>query len=193
MNKKQAVKNLQKVYKEDLEEIIKMIEESKDDYNSLYELRLDINEELEFMRGYIKNFFSYILLNYFDYQTNKIYFKEANSKMPIKKVFSKVDFETTEFLLRDYTELKEIMKKEEEKQDKKLNDYFIKLQEKTYTTDQITSMYADNDNEFLDIEFNNEDILRINYKDLPNDEILITDDAPTQEDLEKMLQDGEWQ
>lgn len=64
---------------------------------------------------------------------------------------------------------------------------------KTYTTDQITTMYADNDNQFLEIEFDGTDILRVNYRDLPNDEILNADDVPTKDDLEKMLQDGEWQ
>lgn len=203
MNKMQAIKELQRVYKEDLEKIIYMIEESKDDYNSLDDFKLDIFEEMENMQEYIKDFFFHNYYIYIDYVSGKLYFREFNPSVPLDKIFRRLDCETTKTLLQDYQELKEIIKKEEIKQNKKLDDYFKKLSEefegsktmtkKTYTPKEITGMWADNDNQFLEIEFNNAKILRVNYRDLPNDEILYTDDVPTKEDLKKMIEEGEWQ
>lgn len=197
MNKMQAVKDLQRVYKEDLEKIIYMIEEAKDDYNSLDELKSDIFEEMENMQEYIKDFFFHNYYIYIDYVSGKLYFREFNPNVPLEKIFYRIDLETTKTLLQDYQELKEIVKKEEIKQKKNLDDYFIKLQEKmtkkNYKPDDITAMWADNDNEFLEIEFNNSNILRVNYRDLPTEEILFTDNVPTDEDLKKMTNDGEWQ
>ena len=195
MNKMQAVKNLQILYKEDLEEIIYMMEEAKDDYNSLDELRSDVYEEMKYMQEYISDFLFHNYYIYIDYVSGKLYFREFNPNVPLEKIFRRLDLETTKTLLQDYQELKEIIKKEEIKQKKNLDDYFIKLQEtkKTYTTDQITAMYSDNDNEFLEIDFDNTNILRVNYMDLPNKEILFTDDVPNDEDLQEMIKEGEWQ
>lgn len=128
MNKMQAVKDLQIVYKEDLEKIIYMIEEAKDDYNSLDELKSDVIEELEYMQGYISDFFFHNYYIYIDYVSGKLYFREFDPNVPLEKVFSRVDLETTKFLLQDYQELKKLIKKEEIKQKKNLDDYFIKLQ-----------------------------------------------------------------
>lgn len=124
MNKMQAVKNLKKAYNKDFEEIIYMIKESKDDYNSLYELRLAVYEELDCMQGYIKSFFSHMYFTYFNPVNNKLAFKECRPNIPIERVFDKIDYETTEFLLQDYYELRKIMQKEEIKQSEKLDDYF---------------------------------------------------------------------
>lgn len=124
MKRRQAIKNLKRVYEKDLDMIIYMIEESKDDYDSLYELRIDVYNEMHYMQKYYKDFFFNNFLNYFDHQTGKLFFKEANPKLPLEKVFHKINYKTTEFLLRDYQELKKLIKKEEEKQDKKLDDYF---------------------------------------------------------------------
>lgn len=128
MNKIQAVKDLQRVYKEDLEKIIYMIEEAKDDYNSLDELKSDVMEELEYMQGYINDFFFHNYYIYIDYVSGKLYFREFNPNFPLEKIFYRIDLETTKTLLQDYQELKEIIKKEEIKQKKILDDYFIKLQ-----------------------------------------------------------------
>ncbi len=124
MKRRQAIKNLKRVYEKDLDMIIYMIEESKDDYDSLYELRIDVYNEMHYMQKYYKDFFFNNFLNYFDHQTGKLFFKEANPKLPLEKVFHKINYKTTEFLLRDYQELKKLIKKEEEQQDKKLDDYF---------------------------------------------------------------------
>lgn len=67
------------------------------------------------------------------------------------------------------------------------------MTKKNYEPEEITGMWADNDNQFLEIEFCTSEILRVNYRDLPNDEILNTDDVPNEKDLKKMLQEGEWQ
>lgn len=67
------------------------------------------------------------------------------------------------------------------------------MTKKNYKPEEITGIWADNDNKFLEIEFNNSKILRVNYRDLPNKEILFTDDIPTKEDLKKMIEEGEWQ
>lgn len=193
----QAVKKLQRIYSEDLEKTIYMIEEAKDDYNSLDELRLDVYEEMKYMQEYISDFLFHNYYIYIDYVSGKLYFREFNSNVPLEKIFRRLDYETTKTLLQDYQELKEIVRKEEIKQKKNLDDYFIKLQEKmtkkNYTPEEITGMWADNDNQFLEIEFNNAEILRINYRDLPTEEILYTDGVPNDEDLQEMIQEGEWQ
>lgn len=106
MKRRQAIKNLKRAYEKDLKEIIYLIEESKDDYNSLYELRIDIYNEIYYMQKYYRDFFFDKLLNYFDHQTGKLFFKESNPKLPLEKVFRKINYKTTEFLLKDYTELK---------------------------------------------------------------------------------------
>lgn len=67
------------------------------------------------------------------------------------------------------------------------------MTKKNYKPEEITGMWADNDNQFLEIEFNTSEILRVNYRDLPNDEILNTDDIPSEEDLQEMIKEGEWQ
>lgn len=129
MNRMQAVKNLKRAYEKDYEEIIYLIEESKDgyDYNSLYELRLDVYEELEWMQECYRDFFNTQFYAYFDHQTGKLIFKECRPDVPLGRVFSKIDYETTETLLKNYKELNEIMRKEEIKQNKKLYNYFINL------------------------------------------------------------------
>ena len=53
-------------------------------------------------------------------------------------------------------------------------------------------MFGDNDNEFLEIIFDNSDILRVNYRDLPSDRLLKTDDIPTDKELGEMIEAGEW-
>ena len=197
MNKMQAIKKLQRIYSEDLEKIIYMIEEAKDDYDSLDALKLDIYEEMKYMQEYISDFLFHNYYIYIDYVSGKLYFREFNPNVPLERVFSRLDLETTKTLLQDYEELKEIIKKEEMRQKKNVDDYFIKLQENTtkknYTPEEITGMWGDNDNQFLEIEFNNAEILRVNYRDLPNEEILNIDDVPNDEDLQKMIQYGEWQ
>lgn len=127
MKRRQAVKNLKRAYKKDLEEIIYLIEESKDDYNSFYELRIEIYNEMYYMQKYYRDFFFDNFLNYFEHQTGKLFFKEANPRLPLEKVFRKINYKTTEFLLKDYTELRKLMKNEEEKQSKKLDEYFRNL------------------------------------------------------------------
>ena len=127
MKRRQAIKNLKRAYEKDLKEIIYLIEESKDDYNSLYELRIDIYNEIYYMQKHYRDFFFNNFLNYFNHQTGELFFKEANPKLPLEKVFRKINYKTTEFLLRDYTELRKLMKKEEEKQGKKLDEYLRKL------------------------------------------------------------------
>lgn len=124
MKRRQAVKNLKRAYEKDLEEIIYLIEESKDDYNSFYELRIEIYNEMYYMQKYYRDFFFDNFLNYFEHQTGKLFFKEANPKLPLEKVFRKINYKTTEFLLKDYTELRKLMRKEETEQLKKLDDYF---------------------------------------------------------------------
>ena len=124
MKRRQAIKNLKRAYEKDLKEIIYLIEESKDDYKSLYELRIDIYNEIYYMQKSYRDFFFDKFLNYFDHQTGKLFFKEANPKLPLEKVFRKINYKTTEFLLKDYTELRKLMKKEETEQLKKLDDYF---------------------------------------------------------------------
>lgn len=193
MNKMQAIKKLQKIYSEDLDKIMYMIEEAKDDYNTLDNLRSDIYEEMKYMQEYISDFLFHNYYIYIDYVSGKLYFREFNPNVPLEKIFCRLDLETTKTLLQDYEELKEIIKKEEIKQNKKLDDYFIKLQEKNYKPNEITAMWADNDNQFLEIEFNNSDILKVNYRDLPTEEILFTDDVPSEEDLQEMIKEGEWQ
>lgn len=127
MNKKQAVKNLKKVYKKNDELIIYMIEEAKDDYDSLYELRLDVYHELKYMQESLKSLFSHMYRDYFNHVTNELYFRECNPNTPLEKVFNKIDYKTTETLLQDYHELRKIVRNEEEKQSKKLDEYFRKL------------------------------------------------------------------
>lgn len=127
MKRRQAVKNLKRAYEKDLKEIIYLIEESKDDYNSFYELRIEIYNEMYYMQKYYRDFFFDNFLNYFEHQTGKLFFKEANPKLPLEKVFRKINYKTTEFLLKDYTELKKLMRKEETDQLKKLDDYFRNL------------------------------------------------------------------
>lgn len=124
MKKRQAIKNLKRCYEKDLKEIIYLIEESRDDCNSLYELRINAYNEIYHMQKYYRDFFFDNFLNYFEHQTGKLFFKEANPKLPLEKVFRKINYKTTEFLLKDYPKLKEMMKKEELKQLKKIDDYF---------------------------------------------------------------------
>ena len=65
---------------------------------------------------------------------------------------------------------------------------------KTYTREDITATYTDDFNEFIEIEFINHDILRINYKDLPFDISQIDDNFELSKDeFEQILQGGEWQ
>lgn len=127
MKRRQAIENFKKSYEKVWEEIMYIIEESKDDYDSLYELRIDVYNEMYYMQKYYRDFFFNNFLNYFEHQTGKLFFKEANPKLPLEKVFCKINYKTTEFLLKDYTELKKIIKKEEFKQSKKLDDYFRNL------------------------------------------------------------------
>lgn len=127
MKRRQAVENLRRAYEKDLEEIIYLIEESKDDYNSLYELRIDVYNEMYYMQKGISDFFFNNFLNYFNHQTGKLFFKETNPKLPLEKIFTRVDYETTQTLLQDYEELKKLMRKEETDQLKKLDDYFRNL------------------------------------------------------------------
>ena len=68
------------------------------------------------------------------------------------------------------------------------------MKNKTYTREDINATYTDNDNEFLEIEFINHDILRVNYRDLPFDISQIDDNFEiTDNEFEQILQEGEWQ
>lgn len=124
MKKREAIENLKKAYEKVWEEIMYIIEESKDDYDSLFEFRSEVREELCYIHGYIRDFFFRNYYIYADCVTKKLYFREFNPNVPLERVFSRVDYETTKTLLEDYEELRILMRKEETEQLKKLDDYF---------------------------------------------------------------------
>lgn len=68
------------------------------------------------------------------------------------------------------------------------------MKNKTYTREDITATYTDDFNEFIEIEFINHDILRVNYKDLPRDINDFDDNFQISKDeFKQILQEGEWQ
>lgn len=61
------------------------------------------------------------------------------------------------------------------------------------TKDDITATYPDNENKFIEIVFDNCEILRVNYRDLPFDLSEKDDDFNlTDDEFETLLQEGEW-
>lgn len=76
----------------------------------------------------------------------------------------------------------------------KKHGFNIKEENKTYTREDIMATYADDFNEFIEIEFINHDILRVNYKDLPRNINSFDDNFELSKDeFEQILQEGEWQ
>ena len=70
----------------------------------------------------------------------------------------------------------------------------IKMKNKNYTREDIVATYADDFNEFIEIEFINHDILRVNYRDLPRDINDFDDNFELSKDeFKQILQEGEWQ
>ena len=68
------------------------------------------------------------------------------------------------------------------------------MKNKNYTPEDITATYADDFNEFIEIEFINNNILRVDYRDLPFDISQIDDNFEvTKDEFEQILQVGEWQ
>lgn len=62
---------------------------------------------------------------------------------------------------------------------------------RNYTRENITATYPDNDNKFLEIVFNNCEILRVNYCDLPFNLLEKDDNFNLSEDeFEILLQEG---
>lgn len=69
-----------------------------------------------------------------------------------------------------------------------------KMKNKNYTREDIIATYADDFNEFIEIEFINHDILRVNYRDLPFDIKEFDDNFQiSKEEFKQMLEGGEWQ
>lgn len=68
------------------------------------------------------------------------------------------------------------------------------MKNKTYTREDIMATYTDDFNEFIEIEFINHDILRVNYRDLPRDIKEFDDNFQiSKEEFKQILQEGEWQ
>lgn len=64
----------------------------------------------------------------------------------------------------------------------------------TKKKNDITATYTDDDNEFLEIEFFDRRILRVNYRDLPFDISQIDDNFEISDlEFKEILQEGEWQ
>lgn len=67
------------------------------------------------------------------------------------------------------------------------------MKNKNYTREDIMATYADDFNEFIEIEFINHDILRVNYRDLPRDINNFDDNFElSKNEFKQILQDGEW-
>lgn len=123
MKKEEAIKNLKYTYEKDWEAIIYLLKESEKGYNSIDELKTDIYNVICNINEYYRNFFDEIYKNYFDPGEKKLLFKKYNPNISVKEKFIRIDYKTTECLLKNYDELKDLIKLEETNKFKKLDNY----------------------------------------------------------------------